>query len=316
MEYIYKVHIQDDYFITYGDVHSGMKPDGILCRRMGRRFRSDMLESFGQMHVDENTVDIFSRFHIYRFFKSIIDVEISAKRYEPQAFNLFPDMQLCIMREDTISKKGFCIWMKGGHNAESHNHNDIGSIGVYCNGKPVLIDIGIGEYTKFTFSEMRYTLFPIRTMDHNLPLIGNKGQHEGKEYRADFFEANEESMTVKAGLAGAYENRDNIKNYVRTLCLQEGSVVLKEDISLESAEKIVFQFYLLNKPVEKEKGRIELAKHVAMFYEADLLMRIDEIELEDIRLKQDWHTDVLYRLAFETNGSVTNIYKEFEMIST
>ncbi|MBR4058281.1 MAG: heparinase II/III family protein [Lachnospiraceae bacterium] len=314
MEYICKVHIHDKYFITYADAHAELMLDGILCRRMGRRFRSDVLESFGQMFVEETTIDIFSKFHLFRFFKSLVDVEASNKRYTPQAFNLFPDMQLCVLREDTTGEKGFYAWMKGGHNDESHNHNDIGSIGVYCNGKPVLIDIGIGEYTKFTFNEMRYTLFPIRTKDHNLPLIGSKGQHEGKEYKADFFEADEESMTVRAGLAGAYENRDKIKKYVRTLSLQESGITLWEDISLKNAEEIVFQFYLLNKPVEKEKGRIELGNGVAMLYDDELLLRMDEVMLED-KLKQDWHTDVLYRVMFETKGSITDIHTEFKMIS-
>ena len=53
---------------------------------------------------------------------------------------------------------------------------------------------------------------------------------------------------------------------------------------------------------------------VAMLYDDELLLRMDEVMLED-KLKQDWRTDVLYRVMFETKGSITDIHTEFKMIS-
>ena len=37
---------------------------------------------------------------------------------------------------------------KGGNNGESHNHNDVGSFVLYCDGKPAVIDVGTGVYEK------------------------------------------------------------------------------------------------------------------------------------------------------------------------
>ena len=59
------------------------------------------------------------------------------------------------LQEQGIKKDsfyGFFFGAKGGFNAESHNHNDVGSCVMYFDGKPCLIDLGREEYTAKTFS--------------------------------------------------------------------------------------------------------------------------------------------------------------------
>ena len=50
---------------------------------------------------------------------------------------------------------GWTLAAKGGSNAESHNHNDVGSFIAYYDSAPVLVDPSCGTYTKQTFSEGR-----------------------------------------------------------------------------------------------------------------------------------------------------------------
>ena len=40
------------------------------------------------------------------------------------------------------SNKNWFVAAKGGNNAESHNHNDIGNFIVYQNNQPLVIDLG------------------------------------------------------------------------------------------------------------------------------------------------------------------------------
>ena len=43
-----------------------------------------------------------------------------------------------------IARRG--VWslaVKGGSNDDSHNHNDVGSVILYRNEKPLLIDLGV-----------------------------------------------------------------------------------------------------------------------------------------------------------------------------
>lgn len=74
--------------------------------------------------------------------------------------------------------------IKGGHNDEPHNHNDVGSFFFLLHGKEVLADLGAGEYTKDSFSDRRYTIFTNHSFSHNVPVINGRGQKAGREYAA------------------------------------------------------------------------------------------------------------------------------------
>lgn len=310
MEFIYKVHINNRYFITFGDAHARTNVEGDFYRRIGRRFGSDIMEGFGQEMFDKFGHDT-SVHRPGRFFKNLLDTEPSDKKYTSSLFMALPDMQLCAMRENNISDKGFYFWIKGGHNNESHNHNDIGSIGLYLDGKPLMIDIGIGEYTRFTFSELRYTQFPIKTYDHTLPIIGGKGQHEGADYKTDFFEIDETSNTVKAGLASAYENKADIISFTRTASMNSGIVTLCDDIRLKSEQEVLFNFYLINKPFVISDGIIDIGGGAVMEYNGSLNTGIEEIVFTDKQLAKDWEHDSIYRLSFTTIGKVNAVKAEF-----
>ncbi len=78
-----------------------------------------------------------------------------------------PGIQLMAAR----SPQGLFTAAHGGHNAESHNHNDVGDFVLYAGGEPVVIDVGFGTYTAKTFSKERYTLWYNNSAYHNLPVI-------------------------------------------------------------------------------------------------------------------------------------------------
>ena len=68
------------------------------------------------------------------------------------------------------AKYGFGI--KGGTNAESHNHNDVGSFIVAKNNKQVIIDMGGRPYTRQYFdTNVRYTYVETSSRGHNVPII-------------------------------------------------------------------------------------------------------------------------------------------------
>ena len=66
--------------------------------------------------------------------------------------------------------------MKGGHNAEMHNHNDVGSYTVVIGDQPVLADPGTEIYTKRTFTEHRYDSPVLNSYGHPVPVIGGQLQ--------------------------------------------------------------------------------------------------------------------------------------------
>lgn len=87
-------------------------------------------------------------------------------------------------------KDGVAFAAKGGHNAESHNHNDVGSF-IYQAGEDIFFsDLGQGEYTKQYFSETsRYDLLPTSSRGHSVPIIDGCYQVCGNGTDAENFEA-------------------------------------------------------------------------------------------------------------------------------
>src|SRR5690606_33620448 len=92
----------------------------------------------------------------------------------------YPQTEFLYMKND----KGFFLAGKGGYNAESHNHNDIGTFSLYLNTIPVFIDAGVGTYTRQTFSSERYTIWTMKSEYHNLPVINGVAQRAGGKFRS------------------------------------------------------------------------------------------------------------------------------------
>lgn len=111
-----------------------------------------------------------------------------------------PDSQWVICENDT----GTGMAVKGGHNGEPHNHNDVGSFLLFFGEEFFLPDLGAGEYTKKYFDEHRYEIFCNHSFSHNVPVIRGKGQQAGKQHCCTRFETDEKGHII-LGLEEAYE---------------------------------------------------------------------------------------------------------------
>ncbi len=200
VDYIRKVHISDKYFINCADGHPKAGANGSLVRRMGKLFGNEKLYAFGNDMLGKysNTYSFGSR-SPYGNLTTILDMEHdkTAGEYVASKCEYFPELQLAALRENNDTEKGFHLAAKGGHNAENHNHLDVGNFILYNDGKPVILDAGVGTYTKFTFiTETRYKMFAFRTEDHTLPLINGRGQWIEKEHHADGFAVSEDKTEI------------------------------------------------------------------------------------------------------------------------
>ncbi len=74
-----------------------------------------------------------------------------------------PDLQMMAARERPGTSEGLYVAAWGGHNGQSHNHNDVGNVIVYRDGRPLLVDAGVGEYTAKTFSPQRYEIWTMQS---------------------------------------------------------------------------------------------------------------------------------------------------------
>ena len=88
-------------------------------------------------------------------------------------------------RPGNDSKSRLSIALLGGHNAESHNHNDVGTYVLVCDGKTPLVDPGSEVYTRRTFSPQRYESNVINSFGHPVPKVAGKLQKSGRNAKGE-----------------------------------------------------------------------------------------------------------------------------------
>ncbi|MBX6357802.1 MAG: heparinase II/III family protein [Micromonosporaceae bacterium] len=96
----------------------------------------------------------------------------------------FESTQVLLARAAAGSSAGLALAVKGGHNGEHHNHNDVGSVVVALGGVPVLVDPGRPTYTAQTFGPGRYDIWTMQSSWHNVPEIRGRAQSHGRQYAA------------------------------------------------------------------------------------------------------------------------------------
>ncbi|MBQ7389847.1 MAG: heparinase II/III family protein [Clostridia bacterium] len=114
---------------------------------------------------------------------------------------------------------------KAGHNAEMHNHNDVGSFIFAKGGRQILADVGSGVYSRQYFGKERYTIFEPSSRSHSLPLIDGEEQFVGRDAAARdvVYERGSFSMDI----AGAYST-GAVRSIKRSFVMDDESVTLTD----------------------------------------------------------------------------------------
>ncbi|MEZ4904722.1 MAG: heparinase II/III family protein [Spirosomataceae bacterium] len=219
--YVYKTHIANDYFVNFADADPKLKPDGIMLYRFGRKLNDSQLTQMGKWAVEKYPTAVSNNgFHRMRKVQNLLtikNIDPQKNSYEPIKDAYLNDIQVLTAR----SSNGFFLATHGGHNAESHNHNDVGDFLLYANGEPVIIDAGRGNYTARTFSAQRYQLWFTQSQHHNLPIVNGVGQLAGRKYEAQNAKSvvNDKEASLSMDIAPSYDKAANIQTWNRTVKL-------------------------------------------------------------------------------------------------
>jgi hypothetical protein len=313
--YIYRAHIFDRYYINFADAAARLNAEGPLIFRYGTRGQDPVLQGFGaylarQQGIGEGRVQgsfgVLGR--VLPALFGLADLAAAAPAVPLLRDVWLPELQVMAARSRQGSEQGFYVAAKGGHNAESHNHNDVGSFIVYADGYPALIDVGVETYTAKTFSDRRYEIWTMQSAFHNLPAINGVSQKEGREYRAANvrYEADDDKVEFELDLHPAYPEEASVVFWRRTITLnRDKDVVVRDRYELEEARRPV-QMTLMSwrRPVWSTAGMIRLenpaeladaAPVVIRFDDNIFLIDIEEIPIEDDRLRASWG-DRVYRI--------------------
>ncbi len=148
----------------------------------------------------------------------------------------FPDAGVLICRPGDNSGSKLAAAIKGGHNAEHHNHNDVGTYLVVNNNEALLVDPGGEVYTRRTFSSKRYDSKVLNSFGHPVPVVAGKLQSKGKAARGEVistsFTDDEERLVIE--MASAYAVPE-LKSLQRTFVYSR-----KNGGSFSVSDRVVF----------------------------------------------------------------------------
>ena len=223
--------------------------------------------------------------------------------------------EVLVARERRGASDGLTLAIKGGHNGEHHNHNDVGSIVVASDGVPVIVDAGRPTYTAATFGPDRYTIWTMQSSWHNVPEIHGVAQRAGDAYRAEATEValDADAATFTTDIAGAYPDA-GVRSWRRDAALVRGTgaarVVVSDAWILDPhagpADGAVLLHLLVAGTIEHAADGIRVkplegARAVRIRWPQDVTVTATVRDLDDPLLSRVWGPR-LTRLSLDVTG--------------
>lgn len=274
-----------EWFINFADCDARPDIPGERLRYAGERLRDPALRALGgrfEMSPEEHLADTPQ---LWRLLNGLFHTSTGSVQIEPPRDVWLPDLQVRVVRSG-----GMALAAKGGVNSGSHNHNDCGSFMLYAEDGPLIVDAGNMTYTAATFSDRRFTIWNIRSMYHNVPMIGAMEQVSGPAHRARAVQATPAGISMD--LADAYPIPP--RKCLRTLAL-DGACTLRDEISLDRPEAVTEVFMLRRRP--EIAGSAVLAGGFRISPAREMAIHTEEIPVEDPRMARSF-PGALWRVTF------------------
>ena len=224
--YPYAVQVAPGSYYHCSDSHGRAKFSPGLIARLAERTGSDELASF--LNPKTAAVGLGRFVHALR---SMLWWDGSPHRGTKLTDHLLPDTAVARL---IVPRRKLTLMAKAGHNAENHNHNDVGSFAIYVDGEPVLCDPGCGLYDGDYFGPKRYDNPICGSHGHSVPVVGGRRQKKGARYGGtiETFDPSGAVKRVDLEFAGAYGLR-GFKRLDRSLRLQargtdSGTIALED----------------------------------------------------------------------------------------
>lgn len=297
-EYILNMHVDGRYYFNFADSAAVIDPCSVREYLFGKAVGSDALAAFAARdRATSKAPHLPEEWNLwYRIQELLTDVPLPEPAAQPAGDASYPGIGLYIARDAR-----FALAVKGGNNGESHNHNDVGSVTLYKDGQPFLIDVGVETYTAKTFSTRRYEIWTMQSAFHNLPTFGEVMQSDGaafagRDMRAEF---SPEAAEISLDIAAAYPEEAKLRAYRRTVSLRRDHGVEITD-EHDGDLPAVLSLMTRDKPVIRD-GSVHVGELGHIKIEGGGDVEIETIEIDDARLNISWPSKI-YRLRIPLAG--------------
>lgn len=297
-EYICNVHVEDGYYLNFGDCSPLAGRCGAREYRFGQAVGSKALCALAaaDLRLDNDPDRLLEQdgsTHInlwYRLITAFAQQEMMEYKQEPLCPEAvwYPSVGVYAARQGE-----WLLGAKMGSNGDSHNHNDTGSITVYKAGQPFLVDVGVESYTQKTFSPQRYEIWTMQSAWHNLPTFDGVQQLPGAEYAASDVKTTDCSITAE--LKTAYPPIKGLKSYRRTLFVDETGVMLEDATNWKGTVELTL--LTEQKPEPFDCGLNVGTLGALRFDTKKVKAEVTEVPITDPRLLTAWHSGMLYKIT-------------------
>lgn len=185
----HRMQVAGPWYVNVADGPARPTPDQPwhVLHRWGRLLGDDAVTAHAASHADPGRPLVTEHAGLGRALRGLTDLAwVAAGRSgttpgAPLPLETWlPSVELLVAREQAGSTEGLTLAVKGGHNDEHHNHDDVGSVIVALDGVPVVVDAGQPTYTAQTFGPGRYDIWTMQSGWHNVPVVAGTEQPPGR----------------------------------------------------------------------------------------------------------------------------------------
>jgi len=287
-----RMEIVPGIYPAFADCGVGSRPGTPLEAFLSRRFGWKLAVEREGLLLDIGRVGSLFEFGLFGFPNSATAAPPkSGASLDPlkSLRDWFSDAGILICRHSSASERPFGAALKGGHNAEHHNHNDVGSYLVAVGRSTPLVDPGAEVYTARTFSGNRYESGVLNSFGHPVPRIAGKLQRPGREAAAKVVdtEFTDKADTLVLDLRAAYPVPDLAK-LVRTFVFSReghGSLTVIDEVELTKPQTFGTALVTMSDWKELSPGLLRVgdgAEAVDVAIAADgAKFRIEPVEIKE-----------------------------------
>ena len=311
-EYISRSYVGNGWVVNFADASAKGGGDAPLIYRYGRAVGSEEMMQFAAYLLKGKRPTIPLGNDVFRTLQCVLlnkELEQTRPAHNVPACTWYPETEFCYLTNNS----GWFLATKGGFNNESHNHNDAGTFSLYINNTPILIDAGVGTYTRQTFSSERYSIWTMQSNYHNLPMINGVPQRFGQEYKATNVVCKEKQRYFSADISTAYPEEAAVNSWIRSYKLENKRLVITDKFSLKETRAANQVNFLVWGDIDISKaGKVSIKvgnEHAILEYPANFKATLETIELPDTRLSNVWGKQIYRIVLTDSQKKLEGNYK-------
>ena len=246
-QYPSRIEILNGIYPTFSDAHGVyIKPQAWMVdfaeERMGIN-QSNAISFWKTAQLDDiSDLYFHGMFQIEDFPEYNRAADIINPEDNSDIRDFYPQGGLLVLRPFKQDPHGMAVSIKGGNNAEHHNHNDLGTFEVVLGMEKLCVDPGAQLYGRNSgASRGRYESEMMNSFGHPVPVVAGKLQSTGRNAKAEIIEKDFSIIEdyLKLDLSSAYDV-ETLEKLTRSYVFKRGKIselVVTDEVSYTQLEK-------------------------------------------------------------------------------